>query len=342
MRLMGNEKRIEWIDRAKGLGIIFVLLSHCYMDHEFVFWIDSLHMALFFFLSGCTFSGKGNYAAFLLKKLRTLIVPYVFFAVTTMTVKGVLAVTHGDSYDIIEILKLYGIQCRYTPLWFITCLFLSEQCMYFIVKLKKHLNSNWWYIGLAVGFLGIFYLYKMTITIPLPWNLDLVPLACSFMCIGKFLSEFRLCRSPNKKWKISVMILSLLISVVCSYFNYKYNDVVSWYSDDYGNPFLFLIAALSGTVFIVEFSELCRLPVLPQIGKNSLLYFGIHKCVVEIIYVCYGKLDILPEAGSLVQLPLACAAVVITLAVLTPVNWFVLRYMPWCLGKRKTIKTSKA
>lgn len=48
-------KRIEWIDTAKGIGILMVMLGHDYLDWKFVFWCYSCHMALFFFLSGCTF-----------------------------------------------------------------------------------------------------------------------------------------------------------------------------------------------------------------------------------------------------------------------------------------------
>ena len=45
-------KRIEWIDTAKGIGILMVMLGHNYLDWKFVFWCYSCHMALFFFLSG--------------------------------------------------------------------------------------------------------------------------------------------------------------------------------------------------------------------------------------------------------------------------------------------------
>lgn len=45
------ESRIEWIDIAKGIGILFVMLGHCYLDTKYTFWFISFHMALFFFLS---------------------------------------------------------------------------------------------------------------------------------------------------------------------------------------------------------------------------------------------------------------------------------------------------
>ena len=53
-----STRRIAWIDEAKGIGIFFVMLGHCYLNGKFTFWFYSFHMALFFFLSGYTFSLK--------------------------------------------------------------------------------------------------------------------------------------------------------------------------------------------------------------------------------------------------------------------------------------------
>lgn len=70
--------RIAWIDLARGMGIIFVMLGHCYLDGRFTFYFYSFHMALFFFLSGVTFSSGGSYLLFIKKKAKTLLVPYCF------------------------------------------------------------------------------------------------------------------------------------------------------------------------------------------------------------------------------------------------------------------------
>lgn len=62
------ESRIEWIDIAKGIGILFVMLGHCYLDTKYTFWFISFHMALFFFLSSYTFRIKEDYNSFVKKK----------------------------------------------------------------------------------------------------------------------------------------------------------------------------------------------------------------------------------------------------------------------------------
>ena len=50
-----KDNRIEWVDEAKGIGIILVMLGHCYLNWNFCFWFYSFHMPLFFILSGYTF-----------------------------------------------------------------------------------------------------------------------------------------------------------------------------------------------------------------------------------------------------------------------------------------------
>lgn len=45
-------KRIEWIDRVKGIGIILVILGHSIFLEIFKILIYSFHMPLFFSYQG--------------------------------------------------------------------------------------------------------------------------------------------------------------------------------------------------------------------------------------------------------------------------------------------------
>lgn len=70
------KNRIEWIDTAKGLGLIFVILGHLHTPY-ISSWVYLFHMPLFFFLSGVTFSGgKYTFKQFIVKRLKTLVIPY--------------------------------------------------------------------------------------------------------------------------------------------------------------------------------------------------------------------------------------------------------------------------
>lgn len=46
--IVNDLQRMDYIDKAKGLGIFLVVLGHCYARENFItIWFNSFHMALF-------------------------------------------------------------------------------------------------------------------------------------------------------------------------------------------------------------------------------------------------------------------------------------------------------
>lgn len=85
-----NSLYIEKIDVLKGIAIFLVVLGHGIIFypvnlHEnvicnFVFtWLSSVHMPLFFVVSGYCYSYKNNYKEYIEKKIKRLIIPYFVF-----------------------------------------------------------------------------------------------------------------------------------------------------------------------------------------------------------------------------------------------------------------------
>ena len=62
-------KRIRWIDIAKGILILLVIIGHCEVGSCVKYVIYSFHMGAFFFLSGLTFSTKNDPKVFVAKKV---------------------------------------------------------------------------------------------------------------------------------------------------------------------------------------------------------------------------------------------------------------------------------
>ena len=93
---MMSDNRYQWVDYAKGIGIILVVYGHCIrgivkaglVEDDSVFtlldsMIYSFHMPLFFFLSGLFFEGslqRNGSERFVFSKLDTLIYPYVLWS----------------------------------------------------------------------------------------------------------------------------------------------------------------------------------------------------------------------------------------------------------------------
>ena len=55
------KERLDYIDTAKGIGIIFVVFGHHLLEAEsFRHWISCFHMPLFFIISGYLFAFRNN------------------------------------------------------------------------------------------------------------------------------------------------------------------------------------------------------------------------------------------------------------------------------------------
>ena len=54
-----SEKRLDYLDMVKGIGIILVVVGHStYVSDGTLTWLASFHMPLFFILSGILFAYK--------------------------------------------------------------------------------------------------------------------------------------------------------------------------------------------------------------------------------------------------------------------------------------------
>lgn len=56
-----SNNRIAWVDIAKGIGIVLVLIGHISQNKNLHYFIYSFHMPLFFIISGYLYSEKEQY-----------------------------------------------------------------------------------------------------------------------------------------------------------------------------------------------------------------------------------------------------------------------------------------
>ena len=78
---LDEKARIDYIDVFRALGIILMIMGHIKFGGYFDKWIHAFHMPMFFFVSGWFFNRKQNVGRQILKKTRTLLIPYVVFAI---------------------------------------------------------------------------------------------------------------------------------------------------------------------------------------------------------------------------------------------------------------------
>lgn len=136
-----DRQRIAWIDIAKGIAIILVVIGHCIPDaasstgisvteyrwlHDIIY---SFHMPLFFFLSGYMIvrenmvkSGKRP-SDVIKNRWNRLIIPYVFVGICYAPFKLLLSKFANKPYDIENIWKMIIGVNPDGELWFLYALF---------------------------------------------------------------------------------------------------------------------------------------------------------------------------------------------------------------------------
>lgn len=109
------------IDIAKGIGIFLVVLGHVPIPMWLATPIYIFHMPLFFFLSGMFFHLNEDRKMGLYKKIRTLIIPYFFFAICGNTSNVLRDLLFNHTVNVKSVFTLFD--GATSPLWFLVCLF---------------------------------------------------------------------------------------------------------------------------------------------------------------------------------------------------------------------------
>lgn len=81
--------RFQHIDIAKGIGILLVIALHTDFHQE---WMTTFEMPLFFLLSGLFVKIDMPFREYAIKKINTLLVPYIFLSLRNLYMMLILHV----------------------------------------------------------------------------------------------------------------------------------------------------------------------------------------------------------------------------------------------------------
>ena len=178
-------KRIQYIDIAKGIGILLVVLGHndlqAYhpMLHRFIY---AFHMALFFFLSGIFFKPERPFKEIFARRFSGLMKPLIFiilfiYSVSVLFGKMSFAAAGGR---LLKSLYMTGPYLNWVQLWFLPVLFLINIYAFFFYRGANFLPKNWmrWIVLVITLWIG-------TLWLPYMWTFD-------FMLFGRSLSVYGL------------------------------------------------------------------------------------------------------------------------------------------------------
>lgn len=290
-------RRALHIDVAKGLSIIFVVAFHSDLRELYPSVIVSISlflMPLFFLLSGVFFSWIAPPKIYIFRKFDALLKPYFFIYLVYFLTLYFLIDKDVRFWEVRGALYGNGDTIPWTPMWFLTHLFLVFIFAYFLVRYIKILDSV--LIGFAFSILMIFvgtevvdsFWYRdvslgaLSMALPgLPFSADIILISSGFFLIGTLLRD----EIINFQFSVLKLGFSVGIFLLISVFGDAHVDLNKRV---YDNPLLATIGAFSGIYAIVSISFLISFShlfsrIFSVVGKSSLFILIFHLPVMNLI-----------------------------------------------------------
>jgi polysaccharide biosynthesis protein PslL len=287
-------KRINYIDVARGIGILLVVMGHNDFAaispflHKLIY---SFHMPLFFFLSGYFLNTTIGFWNFVVKRFNSLLKPYYFtifliyfFSISFEKMSFATAITRT-----VKSLYAAGHYIDWVQLWFLPHLFVVSLYAYLFYQVAGRIRNRWirWLILLLTLFVASLYLrsfYPFEIAVfgkgytlfGLPFSLDLVLLSGFFFILG---SEVRQMKTEGLFSNIFFMLATGAALVLMTVFLAPQIDLNTRMYDSF---LVSTVEAVTGILFIMSLSRQIDLhtswasTLFQYLGRISLIILIFH------------------------------------------------------------------
>ncbi len=304
-----NNKRIIYLDLAKGIGVILVMLGHLQGNTIFSLspyilpmctWIFSFHMALFFIISGMLINIKHDYdkdfKVIVKRRFQSIMIPYLWFSLIYIAI-----VLYNMIFTKVIPLKTFFVQLWYivgmygmNVLWFLPALFAGE--VIFIFIMKKYKSSK------SLIFILLITLFAIVCNCLISLIPDSLPVyerlkelcitlirplfASSFIAIGYYCYNGIRFIENNAKKSIFIELCITIVSLVINIILCNINQPVDFRSLVMNNYLFYYLHATFGSLFIIMLCKLIskpfsesgkyKFPILTFYGMNSLIFMAVH------------------------------------------------------------------
>ena len=311
------KKRLDHIDRAKGILIILMVIGHVWQS-GFVFeLIYAFHMPAFFVISGIlmahTQSYRKPYLAFVRSRILAYGMPFVFIellgCMTDIIRNGVTLNWKGYLFNTVTF------HFNDPNLWFLVNLCLIELLIAVLVRIK-----NDWKTVLCTA-VGLFFIrYALPTEVLYVGTISSVFKYFLFFVIGFYGQEI-LQRRSLKGW-----ILAAVTILYALFGKYLGTGVIK--------DIAYVVSGLCGTHVVLKIAQLqykeAVSRVLSYAGKNTLIIYGTH-------HVYYAAIGVLLGVRQFQYTPLATGLVILAAvaALEVPTIYVINRWLPFLAGKQR-------
>lgn len=288
-------KRIEYLDIAKGIGILLVVLGHndfAALSPFFHQLIYSFHIPLFFFLSGYFINTALSFREYFGKRFHAVLKPYLF-TILLIYAASVSFEKMGFQTALGRIVKaLYGSfnYIDWAQLWFLPNLFVVSLYAFLFLRAAGGLPNRWLRWGilllvLAVSllFLNTFYPFSLSVfgknyeLYGLPFSLDVIFLSGFFFILGNEVRQV----VPAKIFDHLILLLAAGVGLVALNFFFPYSVDIA--RRVYESFLVNTAEALLGILFVLALARQIELRAGPL--ASLLKYFGNISLIILIFHI---------------------------------------------------------
>lgn len=330
---MKENSRIKWIDNAKALAIITVVMVHLGFGNFANAIMNTFNMPLFFFLSGIFLLHHiqdKTIGSFTRKRIKQVVVPYIiyslviiaFYQMLKMYTKALPAELKYFSWSK-SILNIFLCQMDksllISYLWFFPCLFVSNLMIWSSYKYLK--TSSKVFLSL-VPLILLSLIRNYYIQNPLPLKLDVSIICAIFVFLGTIYKD-----KYVNKYSIIFCSFLYIVSFGLSY-HFMNHKRIEFYDAVYGNYLLFFTTTISSIILIIFMCMRIHSNILSYIGKRTLAIYCLHYIPLFVVRH-YINLYLLNSQYIYLYKLISVIIIIGSVLVIEPL---VKKYLPWTIG----------
>lgn len=340
---VASRERVSWLDNARGIGILLVVLGHAVAPGYVRDLLYAFHMPLFFFLAGVTAAAAASapWPRQVHRYAHSLLIPFAVFGLMSLACVELVALHRGAPPHWQSLLLdvgsiAYGV-AEWMPvnsvLWFFPALFVAACGSLLLVKLVGRMRAL-----MIATIAGVAVILLSPLPFRLPWSADSAVVASMFFLGGlQFGPPRRLPAAGHDSGthRASLAILSLL-GLLATAAIAKVNGFVNINELRFGNPLLYLLGSVLGTAGIIGLSIL--LPAsrgLRLLSRESRTIFPMHILVFSGVSMLVGAATRWPDPEAVLRARGWVVPLHLVFGLTLPIvfAWIVRRRAPWLLGE---------
>lgn len=308
------KKRIAYLDVARGIGMILVVMGHVdFISESLRNYVTSFHMTLFLMISGILLYVKKtetrNPVEVAKSKCRTILLPYFVFSVGALLFELARSVVKNLDMGEVLLRRTFQTVCLqgFSTFWFLPTLFIGELIFLLIRKRCDLAKTARVGIGLtilmyfvAMGEKSFYQAHAGVLGYELLHDVLLVPIrgtiAGGYIFLGYFLGIL-LEKKQSILWKdellgILLLAVTAVINMFATFIDLRYLQ--------FGNPLLFLLRTICGGLGVILICRGFESYLNGNVGR-VLRYYGQNSLIIMTTHLDYRVLNYSMKAAALIN-----------------------------------------